>query len=215
MNRKQLEENIGRNVKIRLFDGEIIEGCLRKTGEEDFRNNPNLYIPKNLYFLTDGISNECRTCLFKVSHIRSLKLLEEQGGVAELPGRCQSRQYEKIIDEYSRDKERSWRGMRVKTIVNGKGEPQAAEIAIPIEGTGGELGRKAVIGLTSLINGLKTMETEQDVITHYHIICGFAACCEVCGFMTEKSTNDVMHMAEHLAENELARVAAAEKGGQE
>lgn len=28
--------------------------------------------------------------------------------------------------------------MRVKTIVNGKGEPQATEIAIPIEGTGGE-----------------------------------------------------------------------------
>ena len=78
MNRKQLEENIGRNVKIRLFDGEIIEGYLRKMGEEDFRNNPNLYIPKNLYFLTDGKSNECRTCLFRVSHIRSLKVLEEQ-----------------------------------------------------------------------------------------------------------------------------------------
>lgn len=31
--------------------------------------------------------------------------------------------------------------MRVKTIVNGKGEPQATEIAIPIEGTGGELWR--------------------------------------------------------------------------
>ncbi len=82
MNRKQLEENIGRKVKIRLFDGEIIEGYLRKTGEEDFRNNPNLYIPKNLYFLTDGISNESRTCLFKVSHIRSLKVLEEQDKAA-------------------------------------------------------------------------------------------------------------------------------------
>jgi len=79
MNRKQLEENIGRNVKIRLFDGETIEGYLRKTGEESYRNNPNLYIPKNLYFLTDGISNECRTCLFRVSHIRSLKVLQEQG----------------------------------------------------------------------------------------------------------------------------------------
>lgn len=82
MNRKQLEENIGRKVKIRLFDGETIEGYLRKTGEEDFRNNPNLYIPKNLYFLTDGISNECRTCLFKVSHIYNFKVLEEQGKAA-------------------------------------------------------------------------------------------------------------------------------------
>lgn len=82
MNRKQLESNIGKNVKIRLFDGEIIEGYLRKTGEEDFKGNPNLYIPKNLYFLTDSISNECRTCLFKVSHIRSLKVLEEQDKAA-------------------------------------------------------------------------------------------------------------------------------------
>lgn len=81
MNRKELEENIGRNVKIRLFDGKIIKGYLRKTGEEDYRNNPNLYIPKNFYFLTDGKSNECRTCLFKVSHIRTLKVLEGQDKV--------------------------------------------------------------------------------------------------------------------------------------
>lgn len=78
MNRKQLENNIGRNVKIRLFDGKTIEGYLRKTGEEDYKGNPNLYLPKNMYFLTDGISNVCTTCLFKVSHIRSLKVLEEQ-----------------------------------------------------------------------------------------------------------------------------------------
>ncbi len=82
MNRKQLESNLGKNVKIRLFDGETIKGHLRKTGEEEYRNNPNLYIPKNLYFLTDGISNECRTCLFRVSHIRSLKALEEQDKAA-------------------------------------------------------------------------------------------------------------------------------------
>lgn len=44
MTRSQLEENLGRNVKIRLFDGEVIEGRLRKTGEKDFENNPNLYV---------------------------------------------------------------------------------------------------------------------------------------------------------------------------
>lgn len=103
--------------------------------------------------------------------------------------------------------------MRSKTIVNGKGEPQATHIEIPIEGAGGELGKRAVINLTSLISGLKSMKTEQDVVTHYHIICGFATCCELCGFMTEKSTNDLMHMVEHLVENELARVEA-QKGGQ-
>lgn len=74
MNRNQLEKNLGRNVKIRLHDGEFIEGRLRKTGEKDFENNPDLYIPKNLYFLTDD-KNICRTCLFKVSHIQNLKIV--------------------------------------------------------------------------------------------------------------------------------------------
>ena len=97
--------------------------------------------------------------------------------------------------------------MRSKTIVNGKGEPQATRIEIPIEGGGGALGMQAVTNLTALISGLKNMKTEQEVVTHYHIICGFATCCKVCGFMTEKSTNDLMHMVEHLVENELARVA--------
>ena len=97
--------------------------------------------------------------------------------------------------------------MRSKTIVNGKGEPQATRIEIPIEGGGGALGMQAVTNLTALISGLKNMKTEQEVVTHYHIICGFATCCEVCGFMTEKSTNDLMHMVEHLVENELTRVA--------
>ena len=97
--------------------------------------------------------------------------------------------------------------MRSKTIVNGKGEPQATRIEIPIEGGGGALSMQAVTNLTALISGLKNMKTEQEVVTHYHIICGFATCCEVCGFMTEKSTNDLMHMVEHLVENELARVA--------
>lgn len=74
MTRSQLEENLRRNVKIRLFDGEVIEGRLRKTGEDDFKNDPNLYILQNMYFLTDE-SNTCRTCLFKVSHIQNFKTL--------------------------------------------------------------------------------------------------------------------------------------------
>lgn len=105
--------------------------------------------------------------------------------------------------------------MKSKTIVNGKGEPQATRIEIQIEGVGGELGKQAVINLTALINGLKDMKTERDVITHYYVICGFAICCNQCGFITEKSADDLMDMVEHLVDNELIRVAAAEKGGQE
>lgn len=68
MTRKQLEEYLGEKVKVQLNDGDNIEGYLRKTGESDFENNPNLYIPKNRYFLTDGGLN-CVSCLFRVSHI--------------------------------------------------------------------------------------------------------------------------------------------------
>lgn len=96
--------------------------------------------------------------------------------------------------------------MKVETIVNSNGEPYITRTEIPIEGAGGELGKQAVINLFSLIKGLKTMKTENDIVTHYHIISGFAVCCETCGFMTEKSTNDVMHMVEHLVENELAKI---------
>lgn len=101
--------------------------------------------------------------------------------------------------------------MRSKTIVNSKGEPQATRIEIPIEGSGGTLGKMAVINLTALISGLKEMKTEQDIIARYYMICGFAVCCQKCGFLTEKSTDDLMHITENLADNELARVAAEGK----
>lgn len=76
--------------------------------------------------------------------------------------------------------------MGFKAILNSKGEPQVAQIEIPIEGAGGELGKRAVMNLTEVINGLNRMETEQEVIAYYHIIRGFAACCELCGFLTKK-----------------------------
>lgn len=34
MNRKALEENLGRKIKVRLFDGAEHEGYLRKSGDE-------------------------------------------------------------------------------------------------------------------------------------------------------------------------------------
>ena len=68
MKREQLEKYLNEKVKVQLFDGDTIEGYLRKTGEEDFKNNPNLYIPKNRYFLTDG-SLTCVSWLFMVSHV--------------------------------------------------------------------------------------------------------------------------------------------------
>lgn len=80
MNRSQLEENIGKNVEITLFDGEAMQGYLKKTGGEELKSNPNLYYPKNYYFLAYKNTNVCKSCLFRVSHIKSLKVLEESEG---------------------------------------------------------------------------------------------------------------------------------------
>ncbi len=70
MTRIALEKHLGKKVKITLFDGDVITGTLHKSGEECFKNIANLYIPNNLYFLTDG-SRLC-SCLFKVSHIKRI-----------------------------------------------------------------------------------------------------------------------------------------------
>ena len=68
MKREQLEKYLKEKVKIILFDGDEIEGILRKTGDDDFKDNPNLYIPQNYYFLVDDNLN-CISYLFRVSHI--------------------------------------------------------------------------------------------------------------------------------------------------
>lgn len=64
MKREDLEKYIGQKVRVILFDNEIIEGELHKTGEERFKNNPNLYIPQKLYFCINP-----QSCLFRCSHV--------------------------------------------------------------------------------------------------------------------------------------------------
>ena len=51
MKRSELEKYLGKVVTIKLFDNDVIKGELHKTGEEQFRNDPNLYIPQKCYFL--------------------------------------------------------------------------------------------------------------------------------------------------------------------
>lgn len=67
MKRDKLEKHLGQNVEITLFDGDIIKGELHKTREEKFKNNPNLYIPYNYYFLVNP-----QSCIFKCSHVKKL-----------------------------------------------------------------------------------------------------------------------------------------------
>lgn len=67
MKRSELEKYLGKKVTIKLFNNEIITGVLHKTGEEQFKHEPNLYIPENCYFLLP------QSVIFKCSHVRKLK----------------------------------------------------------------------------------------------------------------------------------------------
>lgn len=78
MKRDKLEEFIGKKVEVTLFDNEIVNGELHKTGEEQFKNDANLYIPHNYYFIVNrqGLNGFAETsCIFKSSHVKKLKTL--------------------------------------------------------------------------------------------------------------------------------------------
>ena len=77
MKKAKLEEYLGKQVKITLFNKDIITGVLHKTGEEQFKRDPNLYIPRNCYFCINS-NSEVDKCIFKVSHIRKLEELDEE-----------------------------------------------------------------------------------------------------------------------------------------
>ncbi|MCI9418347.1 MAG: hypothetical protein HFI82_13355 [Eubacterium sp.] len=68
MKRSELERHLGKTVEITLFDGAVITGELHKTGEDAFRNNPNLYIPRKWYCLINP-----QSCLFRCSHVKNIK----------------------------------------------------------------------------------------------------------------------------------------------
>ena len=74
MKRSELEKHMGKTVTVTLFDNEVVTGELHKTGEEKFKNDPNLYLPQNLYFLTDWQKSlYLQSCLFRCSHVKKLK----------------------------------------------------------------------------------------------------------------------------------------------
>ena len=73
MKRSELEKHLGERVVITLISGEIIFGYLRKTGDEMFKDNPDLYLPVNRYFMSDGPeSKRCLSFLFRSSHVKKL-----------------------------------------------------------------------------------------------------------------------------------------------
>jgi len=93
--------------------------------------------------------------------------------------------------------------MKIKTVINSKGEQQGSCVEIPVEGGGGALGMHAVQNLTSLIGGLDEKKTIKEITVHWYIICGFALCCHACGFLTEKSMDELMYTVEEIANDKL------------
>ena len=74
MKRADLEILLGKMVELKLFDGSVIRGCLRKTQEGIFKSDPNLYLPKNFYFVTaNADSTVVISCLFRSSHVRKVR----------------------------------------------------------------------------------------------------------------------------------------------
>lgn len=70
INREIVEKYLGKKVEIKLFDGEIVVGELHKTGEERYKGNDRLYIPRKYYFVE---LYGKYSCLFRSSHIRRIK----------------------------------------------------------------------------------------------------------------------------------------------
>ena len=52
MNRTKVEKLLGKRVTVTLTDGDIITGKLHKTGEEEFKDNPNLYQTNRVYSIS-------------------------------------------------------------------------------------------------------------------------------------------------------------------
>lgn len=77
INRQVLYSYLGKKVEVKLFYGDIVIGYLNKTGEEKYKNNPNLYFPKNYYFLEydnyDNFGNKDHSSLFRSSHVKNIK----------------------------------------------------------------------------------------------------------------------------------------------
>ena len=74
MKRDKVEEFIGKQVVVKLFDETTVVGELHKTGEEQFKGDSNLYIPSNYYFLINP-----QSCLFRSSHITKMNITYMSG----------------------------------------------------------------------------------------------------------------------------------------
>lgn len=73
MKKSLLNGYLGQEVKVWLHDGSEYGGILHKTGEDAFRHDANLYLPKGYYFVSaHGV---VKGALFRSSHVRKLEVV--------------------------------------------------------------------------------------------------------------------------------------------
>ena len=81
----KIEQHLKKLVIIKLFDNEVLTGILHKTGAEYLKNTPELYLKKGYYFIDCGCCDNSNynkplelliSCLFRSSHVKSLKSME-------------------------------------------------------------------------------------------------------------------------------------------
>lgn len=76
MKREKLEQMLNKKVKATILNTELV-GILRKSDDEIFKDNPNLYLSEKFYFLED--SSGAMSFLFHSSHVQKCKLINQKG----------------------------------------------------------------------------------------------------------------------------------------
>lgn len=66
--RKLLDNLVGKEVCVNLFDHDEFVGILHKTNNS---TDPNLYLKPNYYYVADDIGNVIG-CLFRASHVKKI-----------------------------------------------------------------------------------------------------------------------------------------------
>lgn len=121
----------------------------------------------------------------------------QQGDTVELLGRYQSRQYEKVLDAATGERE----------------QRTAYEVSVRLIRRKEEAGIKAIQQLAGMVDSLKQCQTPQEVYDRYLQITGYCKCCVNCNFIDQKEADELMCLAAYLAGNEQARAEAQQKAG--
>ena len=65
---KKLDEFLHKKVRLKIYDGKVLEGILHKTEEDCFKEDWNLCLKRKHYVLTDEDLNYL-PYVFKKSHV--------------------------------------------------------------------------------------------------------------------------------------------------